>query len=128
MKKVTLMLLVGAMCYANTGLAQPQPKTQNGMTYLSAGVGLDERSEMKAVMHNYNLVMTFAEKSGAYLADVKVSVRALNGKKGFSTVSDGPFFYAALPPGKYRVSAEYAGKAQTKVFKLGRAQAVFYWK
>ncbi len=127
MNKV-LLLLVGAMGFANTGLAQPQATTQNGMTYLSGGVGLDERSEMKAVMHNYNLVMTFAEKSGAYLADVKVSVSAVQGKKGFSTVSDGPFFYAALPPGKYRVSAEYGGKTQTKVVKLGKVHAVFYWK
>lgn len=128
MNKALPFLLAGFIFYANAGFAQIQPKTQNGITYLSGGVGLDERSEMKASMHGYNLIMTFAEKSGAYVADVKVSIKSLGGKQGLEAVSDGPLFYAALPPGRYRVSAEYAGKTQTKIVKLGKANQVFRWQ
>ncbi|HQT26292.1 MAG TPA: carboxypeptidase regulatory-like domain-containing protein, partial [Burkholderiales bacterium] len=78
--------------------------------------------------HDYNLLLTFAEKSGAYLADVQVVVKSVKGKKGFDTVAEGPFLYASLPPGKYDVSVEYKGKKQSRTVNLGRAHEVFYWK
>ena len=101
---------------------------QDGISYVSGGIGLDEREAMKANRHGYNLFLTFAEKSGAFVADVQVVVKALKGKKGFDTVSEGPFLYAALPPGKYRVSVEFEGMRQSRVVNLGKASEVFYLK
>ncbi len=105
-----------------------QPRTQDGISYVSGGIGLDEREEMKAHRHGYNLFLTFAEKSGSYLSDVQVVVKSLKGNKGFDTVSEGPFLYAALPPGKYRVSVEFKGEKQSREVNLGRAEEIFYWK
>ncbi|NNM83524.1 MAG: carboxypeptidase regulatory-like domain-containing protein, partial [Burkholderiales bacterium] len=65
-------------------------------------------------------------KSGAYLSDVKVSVRGEGGK--LETVTEGPFLYASLPAGKYKIRAESNGSSQSRTVTLGRASEVFYWK
>lgn len=129
MKKTMLLVTAALLLPLNAAYSQDlQVRRQDGIAYVSGGVGMDERAEMKAQSHGYNLFLTFAEKSGAYLADVQVVVKALKGHKGFDTVAEGPLLYAALPPGKYRVSAEFDGKKQSRIVNLGRAHEVFYWK
>ncbi len=128
MKKTVLFALAALFLPFSAYCQDLQVRKHDGISYISGGVGMDERAEMKAKMHDYNLLLTFAEKSGAYLADVEVVVRSVDGKKGFDAVSEGPFLYASLPPGKYKVSVEYGGKNQSRVVTLGRAHEVFYWK
>jgi hypothetical protein len=124
--------LLGAAALA-PALAQDalQPETQNGVVFVSGGVGDGSLDEIQAVKHQYNLHLLFAIKgSGQYLADVNVTIKDAQGNAVVAAVSDGPFFLAKLPPGKYSVSAESNGNSQTKTFGLkpGRPLGLsFYW-
>ncbi|MHB1099023.1 MAG: hypothetical protein ACYCZR_05640 [Burkholderiales bacterium] len=86
----SLLLSVKADFARDSG---PQPKTQNGITYFSGGIGTDECVEMNSRRHGYNLIMTCADESGAYLADVQVLVKSLDGEERLDAVPDGPFFF-----------------------------------
>lgn len=84
----------------------PETQSQNGVTYLSGGVGEDQAKAIESAARNYSLMLTFAtQKSGKYLADVKVNIADLKGRPVLDTVADGPMLLVKLQPGKYRVSA-----------------------
>ncbi len=124
--KRTIFLLLAILFPTAVHASGLQPVKQDGISYVSGGVGIEERAEMKEMHRDFNLFMTFARKSGAYLSDVKVSVSG-EGRK-FETVTEGPFLFASLPAGKYKIRAESDGSSQTRTVTLGRASEVFYWK
>jgi hypothetical protein len=97
---------------AGTALA---PQSDNGVTTLCGGVGADEAARIKREAHKYNLMLTFAENTGAYLADVDVAIADVRGNALVSTTCDGPILLVRFShPGNYKVTAEVAGRAQTR--------------
>jgi hypothetical protein len=120
--------LLGVSAWAQDVL---QPQSQNGVNFVSGGVGEGSEDAIQNVGKQYDLHLLFAiQGSGQYLSDVNVTIKDAQGNALVMTVSDGPFFLAKLPPGKYRVSAESNGKSQTKSVDLsggGKADLSFYW-
>lgn len=117
--------LFGAGASAQTGGAAK-------VDYLSGGVSLDEREVLAGRGKEFNLkVVTAAERSGAYLADVRMKVvDTRDAKVLLETTMDGPWFLAQLPPGKYVLEATFEGKTLTKtvaIGKEGQREAYFYW-
>ena len=131
MKPVKILLSAVALLWAVqiplTAFAQedmPEVKTSNGVAYTSGGVGEMEREAMKEHARDYNLRLTFAVKSGGYLANVKVDIKNAKGHPLVADVSDGPWFYAKLPPGKYKVFAESEGKCKTRNVTVAKGRVV----
>ena len=122
-------LLAGA---ADSGAPTLQPVTEGGITYVSGGNGMEERQALNDVAGDYNLKLVFAEKgSGAYVADVKLSIMNMKGQKILEAVSDGPWFFVKLAPGRYKISAEAEGQSQVQQAKIGGGrltQLHFYWR
>lgn len=85
----------------------------------SGAVGIDERQEFMKTFGNYNLHLAFAEKSGAYLADVDVTIRDAQGKVLWSGTADGPLFFARVPSGRYSVEAQFAGDTKRRSIQVG---------
>ena len=105
-------------------------KHSGDIAYVTGGIGLAERNYLASVKKEYSLEVEAALTNGEFIADVVVSV-----KRGDDVVlqaeMDGPHLYAALPEGKYSVSASYSGneKSQTVVIsKTGQRRALFIWK
>jgi hypothetical protein len=109
-----VFLLFASSAFAQESPAAPAVKSQGSASYISGGVTGDERDAMKPLAKDYNLRMAFALSVGNYVADVKINVQNAKGKTVLDVVSDGPWLYAKLPAGKYKVIAEYEGKAVTK--------------
>ncbi|HVK53636.1 MAG TPA: hypothetical protein VM532_01265 [Burkholderiales bacterium] len=106
-------------------ISAPTPATENGVTYMSGGIGESEAEFMKRAAKDYDVMLTFATKEqGAYIADVKVDIEDSKGNNVLSTVSEGPIFVADVPPGQYRVTAEAEGKAVTKNIHVSGKQGV----
>ena len=131
------ILVLGVSGPLLAGAADPsepvlQPVTEEGITYVSGGNGLEERQALDEVSGDYNLKLVFAEKgSGSYLADIKLSIMNMKGQKVLEAVSDGPWFFAKLAPGRYKITAEAAGQTQAQQVKVGGgrlAQRYFYWR
>ncbi|HET7365077.1 MAG TPA: carboxypeptidase regulatory-like domain-containing protein [Burkholderiales bacterium] len=108
----------------------PAARTQNGVAYLTGGIGEDEASAMRAEARRYPVSMFFtAGKDNAFLADVKVTVKDKAGKEVLSTAA-GPILLVNVPSGSYTVTAKRDSKVLHRtvhVGKTGGKQLVFHW-
>ena len=104
---------LAAVFAAGLVFAQPAPPQ------LSGGVGHEERERMMQRYRDYNLHLGFAERDGSYLAGVAVTALDDRGKVVLSTVAEGPFLFASVPPGSYRITAELGGQAHTRAIQVG---------
>ncbi|MGO8865083.1 MAG: carboxypeptidase-like regulatory domain-containing protein [Alphaproteobacteria bacterium] len=122
---------VNAIEYQARQALEP-PRTQGDVTYLSGGVGSDSVQAMREVERAYNLRLMFAVAgSGEYLANVRVKLVDASGRTVLDVVSDGPYFFAKVPPGRYQVVAETEGGAKTRSVDISTGGAVsqsFYWR
>jgi hypothetical protein len=90
------------------GVAQASPLVTCG------GVSFEGRTELKALESSSNVRLEFATAGrGAYVADVALAVADARGRPVLNTVSEGPVCLLALPAGRYRVNASYAGTTRT---------------
>lgn len=113
----------------STGV-QVQPMQQNGITYLSGGIGEDEARAIEQAQ-GYNLHMTFAiGPENKYVPDVDVTVQKVSGEIVLTLSDAGPLVYVQLPPGQYNVLATRNGEARRDTAEVGSGAArklVFHW-
>jgi hypothetical protein len=82
--------------------------SEEGVRYLVGGIGSDEREMIENLGMGYNVKFVFADGSGDYVSDVRVVIDDLHGKRLAQVMTNGPWLYVKLPPGRYRVEATYA--------------------
>lgn len=107
-------------------IARLKPVTQDDVTYLCGGVGEEESTYMKQEARGYDLMLTFATRSGAYLADVDVDIKDAKGESVLQLACDSPILLVDLPRGgTYKVRAETAGYTLNKTVRVagGKRQA-----
>lgn len=134
MKLFRLMLILPWIAYSFSAIADSaplQPQTQGEVTFVSGGIGGDERDALQAMRADYNLSLLFSmQGTGEYFSDVAVRISDANNQTVLDTVSDGPMLFAKLKPGRYRVSAEHEGHAIRKTVTVAgkrRAPLSFTW-
>jgi hypothetical protein len=134
MRKRVWTGFLAALLFAGTASAEQElkPQTEGGVSYVSGGIGLEERQALKKVEGDYNLRLLFAARgSREYLADVKVTIRSADGETLLEAVADGPRFLVRLAPGSYRVIAANEGKEIARSVSIPPNRAVsetFTWK
>jgi hypothetical protein len=134
--KTKAIIVLFALCLAAGAVSAQesvlQPRTEGGITFISGGVGMDEREALKKVEGDYNLRLLFAAQgSGEFVAGVKVTILDAKGKTVLEAVSDGPRFFAKLAPGSYKLTATNNGTPMTRTVKIspkGSVSQAFYWK
>ncbi|HEY0844394.1 MAG TPA: hypothetical protein VGE12_03455 [Noviherbaspirillum sp.] len=110
---------------ASPAMAGLEPRTENGVKYVCGGVGSDEAASMKRAASDYDVMMTFAASTGAYLADVDVAISDSRGRSVLNVTCDGPILLVDLPRGgNYRVQAEAEGRTLTRTAQVGERGAV----
>lgn len=113
----------------STGV-QVQPQQQNGISYLSGGIGEDEAKAIQQAK-GYNLHMTFSiGVENKYVPDVDVVIQKEPGQTVLTLSQAGPLVYVQLPPGKYTVVATRSGEAKHDTADVGSGTArnlVFHW-
>lgn len=124
------MLQAATLDPVDSAGVQVQQQQQNGINYLSGGIGLDES---KAIQQStgYNLHMTFAVGAqDQYTADVDVTIEKSPGQIVLNLNQAGPLVYVQLPPGKYTVVATRNGETRRDLTDVGSGTArnlVFHW-
>jgi len=113
--------LFGLACLAPGASAKSgQPVTSSsGVTYVSGGAGTEEIDQLRSMEKDFNLKMVFALTSGAYLAEVNVSIVDAANKVVLDTLAEGPWFLARLPPGTYQVNASYRTNVERRTVAVG---------
>ena len=133
MRSVTMLavLLLGSWVNAMSAAADDETvMTSGNVRFVSGGVGDDSDARMQSLGKEFNLRLLFAAKDGHYLADVALTIVNERGVKVLDTTSEGPWLFAALAPGKYRITATYAGTAvsrDTTIPASGRREVFFRW-
>jgi hypothetical protein len=137
MKTILVLLFVGCLMMVLNPLASSAGTSpfitegkSNGVIYASGGVGLDEQMEMNAMAKNYNLKMVFAEAPRDYVSGVKVKIVDHSGKVLLEATSSGPWFFAKLPQGDYRLIASFHDHQELKNLNVasGHQTVEFFWK
>ncbi|MGG2022131.1 carboxypeptidase regulatory-like domain-containing protein [Pseudomonas sp. S8] len=109
---------------------QVQQQQQNGINYLSGGIGLDESKAIQQTP-GYNLHMTYSVgMQNEYAANVDVTIEKASGQTVLTLNQAGPLVYVQLPPGKYIVRATLNGQERRDVTDVGSGTArnlVFHW-
>lgn len=97
---------------------QLEQQQQNGIAYLSGGIGLDETRAIQQVK-GYNLHMTFSTGPGnEYVPDINVTIQNMQGHALLRLNEVGPIVYAELSPGKYVIVATRNGQEQRSTVEL----------
>ncbi len=96
----------------------PEVQMQDEITYVTGGFGQEESCAMKAAARDYDLMLTFAERDGSYVADVNVQIIDSRGRTVLQTVS-GPLLLVDLPAGKYQIAADYNGATRWRTVSVG---------
>jgi hypothetical protein len=107
-----------------------QAQQQGNVTFVSGGAGDEDRAALKQVESQYNLRLTFVARSGAFLANIAVTLADARGNAVLDTISDGPIFFARVPPGRYRLTVSNQGQSQSRDVTINDRGAVrqdFYW-
>jgi hypothetical protein len=103
-----------------TAACSPALNETNGISYLSGGVGVGARQRLAEEASGFNLKLVFAEPNGDYLADVPVVIEDGHGSALLQATSEGPWFYAELPPGRYSLVIPGPGKQYTRSVEVPR--------
>ena len=86
-----------------------QPVQVGNVSYITGGIGDEERSQLQDVQKNYNFRAMSASKDGAFSGDTHILIRDAKGNE-LLNVTAGPLFYAELPEGHYTVEATHLGE------------------
>jgi hypothetical protein len=129
-------LLSGGIAHAATADSLlPQPKTEDGVTWISGGIGKTQADAFRKEARHYPLALEFVLKpahKGAraeFTADIPVVIRDAHGKVLVRAESAGPFMLLKLPEGRYTVVAEHGDEKLERHVVVGRAhhRLVFEW-
>ncbi len=126
-RPMLLVLALTSAVVATAAVAQPiGHRERNGVGWVSGGVSLEERDALRTVAPDYNLQVVVAMSgTGDYRADVPVSVEDANGNPVLSVVSDGPWLFARVAPGRYRVRTG-DGQERTVDVDSGGTSVVYF--
>ena len=105
-------------------------QTSNGISYVSGGFGLSERTELRGIGKTDNLELSFALQNKEYLGGANVLIKDAKGNNVLEAVSGGPLFLVDLPAGSYTVEATAMGKTLKQAVHVpskGHAQVYFAW-
>ena len=83
----------------------PVVQTNDGISYISGGIGDEELAELKAQEHNFNVRILISSVSGEYMSDIALRFLGKQNAEVFRIEGVGPYFYANMPAGTYTVEA-----------------------
>lgn len=122
---LTLLAWIGTVTQSAEAPGVVKGQTEKGIPYMSGGIGSEERELMKKESKDYNLRLSFALKTGQYVADIRLVIEDAKRTQILSTTLSGPWFFIKLPEGTYSIKATYAGKTrEIKNLKLEKDRPV----
>ena len=127
-----VLLAPAGLVYAMDADAPPlyREGINNGIKFMEGGVGINERTAMDSRADEYNLKLVFENHAGMYVGKVEVAIEDSSGKTAIRMEDAGPWFFANLPAGRYKVVTTFKGTKAVRYAQLGRNQRTlrFLWK
>ena len=126
----------GICCFllsVQVAFAEVEVKNQNGIAYVSGGVGKDQQEAVERLGKEFTLKVTLASHEGHYLSDGKIIVKNDAGEPVLEVTGAGPIIYVDLAPGTYTLLADVAslaGQTEERSITIGESQVTesFVWR
>ncbi|MBN3752215.1 carboxypeptidase regulatory-like domain-containing protein [Paraburkholderia sp. Tr-20389] len=103
----------------------PPVERSLGIAYVTGGVGVDEAAAMRAMADRYSMRARFTANGGEFVSGVDVRILSTDGRLIFTATSDGPYLYAQVPPGRYRLVAKLNGLERSRSLDIPRRGGTF---
>lgn len=113
-------MITGMLCVAASVAIAGEP-----VTFISGGVGEDERQELEQKENQYNLKLIFTGERGMYLSDVQVIITDKDKNILVDELTEGPFLLAKLPSGRYTLEASVASFKKTVPIRIGAKLRIY---
>ena len=97
-----------------TSAAIVEGRTANDRAFVTGGIGLEESELLKQMANKYSLQVVISSRSGAYLADTRVTIIGANNQKILDVPLDAPWLLVDLVPGTYKVFVAQGGRTQER--------------
>lgn len=105
-------------------------REEGGIAYISGGIGDEQQNALARISDQFNLKLTLAMSDGKYMGGGDVRIDNQNGITVLETHSNGPLFFAKLPPGAYKVHVSARDKSFSRdvtITASGQQQLVLTW-
>jgi hypothetical protein len=126
-----VIALAGSALQAAEEVEPPKIHKQGDTTYVTGGIGADQRKALFKVAPKFPIQLIFeVEGQPGDISGVKVTLTDQSGNVLIEAVSEGPYFYMNPPAGgRFTIDAEYSGDKQTKIKDLvGRRYLILEYK
>jgi hypothetical protein len=128
-RPAALALAILMACSATSGAWTPV--AGGGVAFVEGGIGLDEVQVLDAERGRYPLALRMAAlRSGAYVADVHLTITDAAGGVVFERQLQAPWLLIDLKPGRYELVGVFEGEVQRLVVVIpahGHREAVMYF-
>jgi hypothetical protein len=123
MKHLAVAVLAAGLTGLGVGMSadaatSPKIEQEGGIPYMSGGVGVGARHRLAEKAAGFDLKLVLANRKGDYLADVPLAIKDHRGHTALRATSQGPWFYAKLPPGRYDVVLSEPGRGYMYSFDI----------
>ena len=131
---LTTAVFFAAPVLANPASSEFNVKTSKaGIKYITGGVGEKQAAQMERRFGEYSfkLVNVRNGDDGAYVANVNTTIKNKAGNAVVTATTNGPWLIADLQPGTYKLTANFNGQTQNRIFNIaenGHERLVLQWK
>lgn len=125
-----LSMLLSSLVSAQDASVSLLEKQYGNITYVSGGIGEEERDEIRLRERDFNLKLLFSERDGSYMGDVDVVLLNAKSQTVLDVHSVGPFLLVKLPGGSYQIKVSANGRMQQGRLTIpmkGKHEGVFRW-
>lgn len=108
--------------------------SSDDVSYVTGGIGKDERTAIEASKADYNLYVLSASTSGEFVGDTRVVITRTGAAETEEVlnVESGPLLYVRLPAGSYKLVASLGDVTKEQTFTVnakGKASTIrLNWK
>lgn len=132
MARTSLKIMAISLLLAGPALADNilQPVQVGEVTYISGGVGADERAELEVAKKDYNLHIMNAGTKGELMGGALITIHDAKGAEVLNVQSE-PLLYVKLPVGSYLVEGtnnEVSRKQKITISAKQPAHIHFSWQ
>jgi hypothetical protein len=129
--RIVLGVGLAAMFACGGAAAAVRDLVPPGIGFVEGGIGLEDAQILDAERARHPLsIRTAARGSGAYLADVHLTIRDEAGIAVFNRQLQAPWLLIDLPPGRYEIVGVHDGEVErlsVTVPARGHREAVMYF-
>lgn len=111
---------------ASEAVPLPETRMSGDVSYVTGGIPYEQIPAFTQARGQYSLNVEVYEKDGAkngFSADAQVKLIDRKGAVVLDAKTDGPFLWAKVPPGQYRLQTTLAGKMKEQRVSVGSGKS-----